>query len=363
MAISNSATGGIGYEWDVDNQLTAITNGTHRTEFSYDGYGRRIRTVEKDNGITTDARRYVWAGLQLCEERDDAGATVLKHYSSYGVSSEAASDLPAGHYYFALDHLSSVREMNDVSGTLRAQYTYNPYGQRLRLGGDLEAGFGFAGNFMHQPSSLLLSSFRAYDVNLARWLSRDPAGESEGFNRYVYARNDPVGHFDPTGFGDELAASKLVNQTQSGQDVQRVVKLGKDVQKAAELTHSVATKGVATTAQAELEAEGKKAAKKLGPKEAREEIKPLYDEADKTSKEIQKTPLPLDTWRTVNKTFDPAPCPTPAQKLPPKPPPPPKAEDDSCIFFCDPPDPSKPRPIDQKTGHKTENANNLGGAY
>src|SRR6266568_3111703 len=43
------------FEWDAENRLTAVNNGTHRSEFSYDGLSRRIRIVEKTNGgITSD---------------------------------------------------------------------------------------------------------------------------------------------------------------------------------------------------------------------------------------------------------------------------------------------------------------------
>ena len=37
------------FEWDAENRLTAVNNGTHRSEFSYDGLSRRIRIVEKEN--------------------------------------------------------------------------------------------------------------------------------------------------------------------------------------------------------------------------------------------------------------------------------------------------------------------------
>src|SRR5262249_38776843 len=156
------------------------SNGTHRTEFSYDGYGRRTGIVEKDNGAVSDSRHYLWSALQLCEERDDSGANVLKRYSTFGVMSLSAPDLPAGRYYFTRDRFASVREISDSSGVLRGQFSYTPYGSRQRLTGDLEPGFGFSGHFIHQPSSLLLAPYRAYDANLARWLSRDPAGESQG---------------------------------------------------------------------------------------------------------------------------------------------------------------------------------------
>ncbi|MCL4848503.1 MAG: hypothetical protein KJ066_18310 [Acidobacteria bacterium] len=35
------------FEWDARNQLVAVTVGTHRSEFVYDGLQRRVRQVEK----------------------------------------------------------------------------------------------------------------------------------------------------------------------------------------------------------------------------------------------------------------------------------------------------------------------------
>lgn len=34
-------------EWDAENRLTAITIGSQRSEFSYDGNDRRVRVVER----------------------------------------------------------------------------------------------------------------------------------------------------------------------------------------------------------------------------------------------------------------------------------------------------------------------------
>jgi hypothetical protein len=41
---------------------------------------------------------------------------------------------------------------------------------------------------------------RYYDPQLGRFISADPT-TSDGINRYMYARNNPVGFVDPTGFG------------------------------------------------------------------------------------------------------------------------------------------------------------------
>ena len=57
-----------------------------------------------------------------------------------------------------------------------------------------------------------LSYYRAryYDPNAGRFLSEDPiwGGESGKSNFYVYASNDPVDRFDPSGFSDLYYASK-----------------------------------------------------------------------------------------------------------------------------------------------------------
>lgn len=69
------------YEWDVENRLTAIVEGTKRSEFSYDGYGRRTRIVEKSNGTVQSDLTYVWAGSQVAEERDSYGTRTRRFFS------------------------------------------------------------------------------------------------------------------------------------------------------------------------------------------------------------------------------------------------------------------------------------------
>lgn len=199
VAISNTPLNVAGYAWDAENRLVAITNGVHRSEFGYDGLGRRTRIVETENGFIVSDRRYLWCGANLCEERDATGAIVFKRFSNHGLRVENGGDLPAGNYFFTRDHLGSIREMTDSNGSIRAQYEYSPFGIRQRLAGDLEAGFGFTGHHLHTPSSLHLTLYRAYDAGFGRWISRDPIGENGGLNLYAYAYNDPVNRRDDLG--------------------------------------------------------------------------------------------------------------------------------------------------------------------
>ena len=51
------------YEWDAANRCTAINQGTHRREFSYDETSRRTKIVEKNNRTVTSTKNLILVGL------------------------------------------------------------------------------------------------------------------------------------------------------------------------------------------------------------------------------------------------------------------------------------------------------------
>src|SRR5439155_15020565 len=108
--VSGSTT----YEWDAEDRLIAINNGTARTEFSYDGFGRRVKIVEKTSGSVTSTKQFVWCGAQICEERDAAN-TVTKRFFPEGQINYQPSTI---NLFYTRDHLGSIREMTDSSGTI-----------------------------------------------------------------------------------------------------------------------------------------------------------------------------------------------------------------------------------------------------
>ncbi len=101
-------------------------------------------------------------------------------------------------YYFSYDHLGSVREVTDTSGNVVSRYDYDSYG-RLTVNQGVPPRFGFAGQYYHSASGLNLTEYRAYDPNVGRWESRDPAGEMAGPNLYDYVENDPINSTDSDG--------------------------------------------------------------------------------------------------------------------------------------------------------------------
>lgn len=194
-----SATNTI-YEWDGRHRLTAIVRGAARSEFAYDWQGRLATVREKSGGATVSERRFVWCGLQMCEERDTNNVVVVRYFST-------GEQRSGTNFYYFSDHLSSVRELTDSASVVRAEYAYSPYGLRRRLRGDLDSTRGFTHLFNHEPSSTLFALDRVYDPVSARWLSRDPMREKGGLNLYAYVRQNPIRRVDP--LGDEDLVSYL----------------------------------------------------------------------------------------------------------------------------------------------------------
>jgi RHS repeat-associated protein len=190
---------GASYEWDAEQRLISITSGNKNTKFAYDGLGRCVGINQLVGDSEVSNRRFVWCDSDICEERTPSGI-VAKRYFRQGMQLEAGPT--TGMFFYTRDHLGSIREVSDSSGVIRTRYTYDPFGRRARLEGDLETDFGFAGMFWATEVGLNLTWFRAYEPEIGRWSSRDPiayAEEDQGPNLYAYGRNDPSNRIDGLG--------------------------------------------------------------------------------------------------------------------------------------------------------------------
>ena len=195
---------GQSYRWDGANRLVSVVNasdpGAH-SDFAYDGLGRRRVIQEYQGGALISEKHYVWCGLSLCEERDGSNA-VTKRYFDQGETRGTAQ------YYYARDHLGSIRELTDASGKVRAQYSYDPWGRRTKLDGDLDSDFGYTGHYYHAASGLHLAPYREYGAEVGRWIKRDIIRERGGLNLYAYTHNSPVNYKDLLGLnGSQCSGS------------------------------------------------------------------------------------------------------------------------------------------------------------
>ena len=166
----------------------------------YDGEGRRVVIIETD-GATRTETRYTCEG-RICQARDENDQPIAyffnegEYWPTPGVPPSPL--MPGDKHLYAKDHLGSVRDTLDKTGSITARFDYDPYGGWLTQPETVPQ-FGYAGMFYHAPSGLYLTHYRAYDPKTARWLSRDPIEEEGGINLYGYVGGNPVSFTDPLG--------------------------------------------------------------------------------------------------------------------------------------------------------------------
>lgn len=170
------------FEWDEQGRVTAIVQGNQRSEFEYDGLSRRSIIREIVDGQVESEKLYWWLGGSIVCERDglQTGFPITKRYFGQGVLQGQTK------LFYTTDHLGSVRQLVDESGEVVADYRYSIYGERTKVCGDLDSDYGFAGLFHHGPSGLDLATYRLYDAEQRRFISRDPLGEGVDYNLYRY---------------------------------------------------------------------------------------------------------------------------------------------------------------------------------
>jgi len=222
-----SATSTNTYQWDAANRLVQITqlstnNPQLISQFAYDGFGRRAQIIELQNGVAVSTNKYLWLEEELCEQRDSTGSIATKRFFGQG------EQISGTNYFFTKDHLGSVREMTDNLGAIRARYDYEPYGRKTKVQGDVDADFGFTGDYYHSTSRFYLTHYRAYDPNTGRWLNRDLIAERGGLNLYAYVGNNPLKYRDISGLagGAEDTRGERGQRTYGWPDNSRILSPG-----------------------------------------------------------------------------------------------------------------------------------------
>ncbi|WP_233511183.1 RHS repeat-associated core domain-containing protein [Dyella psychrodurans] len=109
--------------------------------------------------------------------------------------------------YILTDPNGTVLAEADAQGNITKTFDYRPYGQQAL--GQPPNGPGYTGHVNDPDTDLVYMQARYYDPEAGRFLSVDPVGvqpgDVYGFNRYVYASNNPVMRTDPDGRQDYSA--------------------------------------------------------------------------------------------------------------------------------------------------------------
>jgi RHS repeat-associated protein len=228
----------------VDGPAGATTQPANQPlmKFNYDALGRRVETIEYVNAqtgtnLTTPKHtRHIYSGLETVQEyvcdytSSCPGGFELSAEFFWGDSSRfpepvamvwfpSAGQTPTAFpkvFHFLRDALGSIVGLTDRYGNLVERYTYDPYGKTYIEKWDSTANGG-AGGWIATNASAFGNPFawtgqrldaatgtyhfwgRTYSPVLGRWLQRDPAGYSGGFNLYEYTFGNPEAWIDPLG--------------------------------------------------------------------------------------------------------------------------------------------------------------------
>jgi RHS repeat-associated protein len=163
------------------------------TTFVYDSTGSRVK---KTMGSTTT--------IYLGKDYDITGSTSTK-YIFLGDRRISTRKSDGTLEFIHSDHINSSNIITDSNGNQSGLIEYDPYGSTVTHTGSADPKHKFTGQEEDSSTRLYYYGARYYDPQLGRFITPDPTVQKpfdpQDFNRYAYARNNPVVFTDPTGFG------------------------------------------------------------------------------------------------------------------------------------------------------------------
>ncbi len=175
-----------------------------RLAYAYGGDGQRAASFDSRSG---ELQLSVGDGIDVVLRGDEV--RVKSHalnVDGYRIATLDESEDGRELSYFLKDSLSSCTVVTDEAGALTSTADYEPFGRvRGRTGREMEIGFTGRRAELVGEGGFDLYDFKArfYDPGLGIFVSPDPAEDSQnaafGFNRYVYAHNNPLSNVDPSG--------------------------------------------------------------------------------------------------------------------------------------------------------------------
>lgn len=184
------------YGYDDDNRMTSVSGGASAS-YTYDGNGMRVQ--KSANGTTTV---FIYSGSKDIAEYDNGAAPSSPSREFVYGNGQLLTEVSAGATtYFQSDHLS-VRMITNSSGSVVGQQGHYPFGEQwYSSNGSSEWRFT---SYQHDnETGLEYALARYYDTRTSGYCSADPVEgnpeDPETWNRYVYARDNPITITDPSG--------------------------------------------------------------------------------------------------------------------------------------------------------------------
>lgn len=179
------------YTWNTRGHLTGLSRPGLSVSFGYDGLGRRVQRA-----TGADTTGYLYDGWNPVRELTPGSPVDLLTGSLGEIFTRTTTQ---GTSALLTDALGSTVALADASGSLTADYTYEPFGAVTVTGDDAGNPYRYTG----QPddgTGLYYYRTRYYSPGQHRFISPDPLGLASGdTNPYRYVFNHPTAFIDPMG--------------------------------------------------------------------------------------------------------------------------------------------------------------------
>jgi RHS repeat-associated protein len=201
-------------------QPSNIFEGINKINFTYAANDQRIKAVRQQNNIVVNTRYY----FGNYEKDITSGTTRHIHYisspSGLACIVERIGSSDSYHYAYT-DHLGSILTLTNSSGIIEFEQNFDAWGRNRNASTWSYSNIltpptwlyrGFTGH-EHLPEFRLINmNGRLYDPLVGRMLSPDNniqmPDNTQNFNRYSYALNNPLKYTDPN--GEELVTLAVV---------------------------------------------------------------------------------------------------------------------------------------------------------
>jgi RHS repeat-associated protein len=199
------------YRWDIRDRLTGITVKNdlgeiiRTAEYTYDVYNQRIaKTVDTDGdgSLAAVTERFVYGRDQNIALVFDENGNVNHRYLFGDGVDQIEADESNGTVLWALtDHLGSVRDVVDDSGTVLNHVVYDAFGGvTSQTDESVVFRYGYTAREFDAESGLQYNRARYLDSFTGKFISEDPISFKGGdFNLYRYVFNSPLNGTDPSG--------------------------------------------------------------------------------------------------------------------------------------------------------------------
>jgi RHS repeat-associated protein len=200
-------------EYSSFDKVVRISENSFVNDFAYTPQFERVKSVKSLDGKVFETKLYFENCEKLTNEQGEKWITYIS--GANGIAAIILSESNSQVKYFTYtDHLGSIISLTDENGNVIAEQSFDAWGRRrdpiswLPLKGNSNSGVdwlyrGYTGHEHIDEFALINMNNRLYDPLVGRMLSPDKVlsnpYNTQAYNKYSYAGNNPMCYVDPDG--------------------------------------------------------------------------------------------------------------------------------------------------------------------